>query len=92
MVEIRQAFQLLKQKCILDTKRRCEAAVQNEVTEFLQQIKQGKIGTESDIAAKLEILRQIMYECLEGITYSEKESFVQNKCAELGTQATKHLL
>lgn len=75
-----------------DTKRRCEAAVQNEVNEFLFQLKQGQMRSESEIAAKLDLLRQIMLESLENITYSEKESFVQQKCSELGTQATKQLL
>ena len=90
--EIRKEFQLLKARCMNDTKRRCEAAVQNEVNEFLFQLKQGQMRSESEIAAKLDLLRQIMLESLENITYSEKESFVQQKCSELGTQATKQLL
>ena len=90
--EIKKEFQLLKTKSIIETRRRCEAAVKAEVDELSRQIKTGQLLTEGEISSKVDLLRQIMLECLEQVTYSDKESFVNQKCAELTALAHKHML
>ena len=76
----------------METRRRCEQAVRNETDELTRQIKQGMLPTEADISAKIDLLKQIMYECLEQITYADKESFISQKCAEMTSMAHRHLL
>ena len=90
--EIRKEFQVTKKRCMIETRRRCEEAVKHEIEEFQYQIMQGQIMQEVDITVKVDLLRQIMLECLEQITYAEKESFVNQKCAEMASMAHKHLL
>ncbi len=77
---------------MVETKRRCEAAVKAEVDELTRQIKTGQLPTEGEISGKVDLLRQIMLECLESVTYADKESFVNQKCAELTALAHKHML
>ena len=51
-------------------------AVKNELDEFVHQMKQGQMNSETDINFKVDLLRQIMEECLEQITYTDKEGFI----------------
>ena len=90
--EIRKEFTIIKKRCMIETRRKCEEAIRNEIDEFQFQIKQGQLAQEADITAKVDLLRQIMLECLESITFAEKESFVNQKCAEMSAMAHKHLL
>ena len=55
-------------------------------------MKLGQMNSETDINFKVDLLRQIMEECLEQITYADKEGFIGQKCAEMSTMAHKHML
>ena len=63
--DIRKEFQTLKRRCMIDTRKRCEVAVKNELDEFVHQMKLGQMNSETDINFKVDLLRQIMEEALE---------------------------
>ena len=83
---------MLKRRCTIETKRRCEMVIKAEIDEFTRQVKSNQMVNESDLSMKIELLRQIMQELLEPITFTEKESFIAVKCAEMATMANKHML
>ena len=39
--EIRKEFSIIKKRCMIETRRKCEEAIRNEIDEFQFQIKQG---------------------------------------------------
>ena len=41
---------------------------------------------------KVELLRQIMQEILEPVTFAEKDSFISLKCAEMTALAQRQLM
>ena len=43
-IEIKKEFYVLKQKCQVETRRRCEAAVKSTLEEVSYNIKQGNLG------------------------------------------------
>lgn len=86
-LEVKKEFDLIKRRCLIETRRRCEAAVKNEIEELTRQIKTGTVATEADMSMKIDLLRQIMLEILKPVTFPEKESFVSVKCAEMASLA-----
>ena len=55
-------------------------------------MKTNQVANESDLGMKIELLRQIMHEILEPITFTDKDGFIGLKCAELTAMGNKHML
>ena len=89
-IEIKKEFYVLKQKCQVETRRRCEAAVKGTIEEVSYNIKQGNLGqTEADLELQLDNLKQILMQILEPIYFAEKDAFVTQKCTEMEALAYK---
>jgi len=90
--EVKKEFELLKRRCLIATRRKCEKAIKNEIEEFTKQVKTGVVATEADAAMKIDLLQQILVEILEPVDYPEKDSFVSLQCAEMANLAQRQML
>ena len=48
---------MLKRRCTIETKRRCEMVIKAEIDEFTRQVKTNQMVNESDLSMKIELLR-----------------------------------
>ena len=90
--EIRKEYNLVKLKCIIESKKKCEKAIKKDLDEFYADVRASKYKTEIELQQKVDLMRTVFKESLVDINYKDKDALLDQTCSNMVNAGLKNLL